>query len=528
MDCFDKISLNYIHNFFEYWAISTPNAIAVSYNGESLSYSALNKKANQLAHYLILRNVTANDRIGICLNRSLNLIVTILAVLKTGAAYVPLDPKIPVSRLEVILNNAQLKLILINSDIKKIGFSISNALNINDFEDAINKQPSLNFEISSGDFQNSLCYIIYTSGTTGVPNGVCVTHANIINLIRSAKLIYDFDSNDVWTLFHSYAFDFSVWEIWGALAFGGKLVIVPYEESRDPNKFLQLLRKEKVSILNQTPSAFYQLVYLIEKNSDLEFPALRKIIFGGEALNAINLNSWIMKYGDEKPTLWNMYGITETTVHVTCYRVTKEDLLHARKIIGKPIPYYEICLLDQNENLVKDGEEGEICVLGNGVTSGYFNNTSLTQSRFKEVALERRLKKIYKSGDLAYRQADGNICYIGRIDHQVKIRGYRIELDEIEVQLKRLPEVSMAVVLVKKSNSLEQKFIIAYVKLSENAKNASAKALKNNLKAFLPDYMLPIAIYFLNEFPITNNGKIDRERLLNYQFKTQGEHDNEK
>ncbi len=340
--------------------------------------------------------------------------------------------------------------------------------------------------------------MIYTSGSTGRPKGVVVRHGNVARLFSATDRWFGFGPEDVWTLFHSYAFDFSVWELWGALLYGGRLVVVPYWVSRSPEAFHELLRAERVTVLNQTPSAFRQLLWAGEgKPADL---ALRYVIFGGEALEPVSLAPWFERYGDERPRLINMYGITETTVHVTYREIRKEDTASA---VGCPIPDLGVYLVDPSLNLVPLGVPGEILVGGAGLALGYLNRPELTAERFIPNPFGEPGSRLYRSGDLARRLPDGDLEYLGRIDHQVKIRGFRIELGEIEAAVARHPSVREAVVLVRDER------LVAWVVGEE----ITLSDLRAFVGASLPDYMLPSALAVLDKLPLTANGKVDRRAL---------------
>jgi fengycin family lipopeptide synthetase B len=376
----------------------------------------------------------------------------------------------------------------------------------------------------------NLAYVIYTSGSTGKPKGVMVTHANVVRLFTATEDWYHFDAGDVWTLFHSYAFDFSVWEIWGALFYGGRLVVVPYLVSRSPEQFYQLLQRERVTVLNQTPSAFRQLIRAEEVVGQAADLALRYVIFGGEALELESLRPWYERHGDHKPQLVNMYGITETTVHVTYRPLTLEDVnAAAGSVIGVPIPDLQVYILDPNLEPTPIGVPGEIHVGGAGVARGYLNRPELTQQKFisiddlrltiddstnRQSKIENR--KLYRSGDLARYLPDGDIEYLGRIDHQIKIRGFRIELGEIESVLVQHPAVREAAVLARenepKAGSSPHKRIVAYAVPSGGAL-PPVEELRDFMKQQLPEYMVPSVFVEMAALPLTTHGKIDRRAL---------------
>ena len=329
-------------------------------------------------------------------------------------------------------------------------------------------------------------------------------------LFEATEAWYRFNQDDVWTLFHSYAFDFSVWELWGALLYGGRVVIVPYMTSRSPEEFRELLMRERVTVLNQTPSAFRQLM-----QADLARPkadyALRTVIFGGEALELQSLRPWFERYGDESPLLVNMYGITETTVHVTYRPIRQADLDSGQgSVIGEPIPDLRLYILDAHQEPTPIGVPGEMYVGGAGVARGYLNREELTAQRFVPDPFTPNGARLYRTGDLARRLANGDIEYLGRIDSQVKIRGFRIELGEIESALGSHPAVREAVVLAREDTPGDKR-LVAYVVSAEPP--ADAEALRAHIRAALPEYMVPAHFVTLEALPLTENGKVDRKAL---------------
>ena len=452
-----------LHEIFSQQVKVRPNQTALIYEQSRLTYSQLNIRANQLAHYLINIGVKPESRVGLWMSRSIELVVAILAILKIGGIYVPLDPDYPPERVAYILEDSQVTILLSQSQFqaqipsKKVIF-------IDNCEAELAKQKTTAPEILV--YPDNAAYIIYTSGSTGKPKGVVVSHRNVVRLMLATEKWFQFNAKDVWTLFHSYAFDFSVWEMWGALFFGGKLIIVPYLVSRSPEEFYNLLCDAKVTVLNQTPSAFRQLMQaeeLLCREGELE---LRYVIFGGEALDLTSLSPWFERHDEEFPLLVNMYGITETTVHVTYRPIRLRDVKqNLGSLIGESIPDNSLYILDRHCQPVPIGVVGEIYVGGAGVTRGYFNRPQLTAERmiphtFVNSQLESQ--RLYKTGDLARFLYNGEIEYIGRNDHQVKVRGFRIELGEIEAVIKSHPEVSDALVIVQES-SKEDVRLIAYV-----------------------------------------------------------------
>jgi amino acid adenylation domain-containing protein len=353
---------------------------------------------------------------------------------------------------------------------------------------------------------------MFTSGSTGQPKGVAVTHGNVARLFAATESWFGFGPADVWTLFHSFAFDFSVWELWGALRYGGRLVVVPHAVSRSPEAFAALLLREGVTVLNQTPSAFRQLVE-VDKTAPAALAGLRLVIFGGEALDLPSLRQWIDTHGDERPALVNMYGITETTVHVTYRRIRAEDVTGGRSRIGVPIPDLDLHLLDPRSfELVPDGTVGEICVGGAGVARGYLHKPDVSAARFvPNGSGDRAGDRLYRSGDLARRRNDGDLEYVGRADDQVKVRGFRIELGDIEAALLGHASVGAAAVVLTTTSGGDRR-LAAYVVPKAGAIVRSPDLLAH-LHDAIPDYMIPAGVAVLDHLPINENGKLDRRRL---------------
>ena len=506
-----------IQQALETQVIDRPDGIAANYNGQSLTYAQLNQRANQLAHYLRSAGVRSGTHVALFLDRSLEMVISIVAVLKAGGAYVPIDLAYPQQRQSFMLEDAEAPVVLTQSALAKSLPQTSARVICLDLEqDAIQREATENPDArTSGE---DIAYIIYTSGSTGKPKGVRVTHHNVLRLFTQTEHWYRFNSSDVWTLFHSYAFDFSVWEIWGALLYGGRLVVVPYMVSRSPNEFYELLEREKVTVLNQTPSAFRNLIRVEEEYAQAVSKerslSLRYVVFGGEALPLQSLAPWFARHGDQEPTLVNMYGITETTVHVTYRPIRQKDLDEKLgSVIGVPIPDLELFLLDDNLQPVPDGCPGEICVGGAGVASGYLKRPELTAQRFISNSFSSQSHaRLYRSGDLARRLPDGDLEYLGRKDQQVKIRGFRIELEEIQSVLLEHPAVREGAVTVKADG--DQQRLIAYVGLKRNDdKSVSTSELRGWLGRQLPEYMIPSAFIFVDALPLTLNGKIDWKAL---------------
>ncbi len=498
---------------FEEQARQRPQAVALILDEQRLSYGELNARANRLAHCLIARGVGADVPVGLALERSLDMLVGLLAILKAGGAYLPLDPAAPEERLAHILDDSGVRLLLTQGHLlerlpRQAGVEVL-AIDGLVLDGYAESDPLTTLTA------DNLAYVIYTSGSTGKPKGTLLTHRNALRLFSATEAWFGFDERDVWTLFHSYAFDFSVWEIFGALLYGGRLVIVPQWVSRSPEDFYRLLCREGVTVLNQTPSAFKQLM-AVACSADMatQQPALRYVIFGGEALDLQSLRPWFQRFGDRQPQLVNMYGITETTVHVT-YRPVSEADLEGGLVspIGGTIPDLSWYILDRDLNPVPRGAVGELYIGRAGLARGYLKRPGLSATRFVPNPFPGGAgERLYRTGDLARFQADGNIEYIGRIDHQVKVRGFRIELGEIEAALAGLAGVRDAVVLAHDGVGGTQ--LVGYV-VADSAEDTERlrESLRESLKRHLPDYMVPAHLMLLERMPLTVNGKLDRQAL---------------
>ncbi|MGI5479558.1 non-ribosomal peptide synthetase [Streptomyces lavendofoliae] len=499
------------------WAERTPDATALSDEGHDLTYRQLDERAERIAGSLRALGVAPADRVGVCLDRTADLVVVLLGVLKTGAAYVPMDPAYPADRLAYMTEDAELSLVVTESEA------------FPSLEGVRTVSPgSLTAEVPDGTpapgplSADGAAYVIYTSGSTGRPKGVVVPHRNVGALMDATRADFGLGAQDVWTLFHSSAFDFSVWEIWGCLTTGGRLVVVPYWASRDPQRFARLLGDERVTVLSQTPSAFAQLMEA--DRSEPVADSVRLVVFGGEPLDTRPLRSWLDRHPASRCRLVNMFGITETTVHVTAQTVTRREALTGSRSVGHPLPGWHVSVLDPEGRELPPGVAGEIHVGGAGVAGQYLNRPELTAQRF--VPDPHAPGPMYRSGDRGRLLPDGRLEHLGRLDNQVKLRGFRIELDEIRARLLDAPGVAAAaVVLRRKPGDAAGARLDAYVVLRGGdgapggdggpgtAAPAGTEEVRRHAARFLPEHMVPSTVTALPALPLTPNGKIDTARL---------------
>jgi amino acid adenylation domain-containing protein len=498
-----------LHDRFRRVADSHPERPALRCGDDVMSYRQLDLESDLLAKMLVGSGVNPQDKVGLCMERNNGLIVGVLGILKSGATYVPIDPAYPDSRIQFTLDDAGVDHIVSDVETRdrlaKFGRTI-----------LISSSAAATPETELPDLQDivvaldDLAYVIYTSGSTGTPKGVAVTHQNVSRLMASTQHWFGFDHKDKWTLFHSIAFDWTVFEIWGALSYGGELNIVPYWVTRSPSDFYQLLSEKDITVLCQTPSAFLSLQDTDNEYHD-RFPnCLRFVIFGGEALELSSLAQWISRYGDDNPKLVNMYGITETTVHVTYRRITQADVeASPGSVIGEPIPDLDILLLNEHAEPVPAGVVAEIHVAGDGIAREYLNQPELTQQKFcTDRSEELQGVRLYRSGDLARWLPNGDLVYAGRADFQVKIRGFRIELGEIENVIASIAGVQQVVVIAVTGASGTSRLVAYYVSATVTPAQISSTVTRT-----LPAHMVPAQVLQLDALPLTQNGKVDRSRL---------------
>ena len=479
-------------------------------DGRALSYRELNHRAQHLAAHLMAAGAVREELVGLCLPRSSDLPVAILGILQAGGAYVPLDPAYPQERLAAILQEAAIRLVVTcRKGLDKLPQGTHRTLLLEETTKPPEAQDS-SVGIPAKPHPDQLAYVIYTSGSTGRPKGVAVTHRNVLRLFNATARHYHFGPEDVWPLFHSFAFDVSVWELWGALLHGGRLLSVPYLLSRSPEEFYHSLRSRRVTVLNQTPSAFRQLTTALEADGPKP-QALRWIIFAGEALDFRSLRPWHRHHLEAGPQLANMYGITETTVHVTFRTVEPHDIEHPRgSFVGPAMDDLTLHLLDRHGHPVPLGVPGELHVGGPGLARGYLRRPGLTASRFVPAPnAQHPGARLYRSGDLARLRSDGELESLGRIDHQVKVRGFRIELGDLEARMLEYESIAEAVALARPLVDDTPELIAYFVPRHP----LNLGALRQHLAEGLPEYMLPAHLVPLEGLPMTRNGKVDRRAL---------------
>jgi amino acid adenylation domain-containing protein len=491
-----------IETAFAAVAAGQPDRVAIRADDTTLTYRQLDDLATRLAGGLAAAGVVRGDRVAVLMRRSAELVAVLLAVLRAGAAYVPFDPVYPAERLAFMADDAAVRLIVVDDDSAHL---------LPDRQltpiSTLTAPPSPVRPFGAEPTDDA--YVIYTSGSTGRPKGVIVPHANVLSLIDGTRDTFGFTPEDVWSWFHSVAFDVSVWEIWGCLLTGGRLVVVPYLTARLPDEFRDLLAQEKVTVLSQTPSAFANLLSQVDQDGGR--PAdLRLVAFAGEPLDVRMLTRWMDALPEVRCRLVNMYGITETTVHSTAEEITRTAALAGSRCVGRAIPGWSLRVVDEGGNVLPPGCHGELVVGGDGVATGYLNRPELTAERFLTDAAGER---VYRSGDRGRLLPDGSVEYLGRIDNQVKVRGYRIELDEIRSALLAEPAVLAAAVVVGPGSADQPSAELhAYVVVRPDT-TIDEGLLRRQLANRLPDFMVPSTVIAVDELPLNPNGKLDPARL---------------
>ncbi|MFH8447564.1 amino acid adenylation domain-containing protein, partial [Streptomyces sp. NPDC018026] len=503
---------------FEAQVARAPGAVAVVCDGDEVSYAELDGRANRLARHLMSRGVGAESAVAVVMERGIDLVVALLGVVKAGGLYVPLDPAYPAERIAYTLTDARAGWLLTSAALRDemADFGVP----VVELDD-----PAVTNELSGLDASAPVAgergavlpehpaYVIYTSGSTGRPKGVVVTHANVTELFAQTRGLFEFGPQDVWSWFHSFAFDFSVWELWGALLHGGSVAVVSYEVSRSPEDFLTLLERERVTMLSQTPSAFYQLL-ASEKHRPTALTALRAVVLGGEALDPAQLAPWWARHGDGGPRLVNMYGITETTVHVTHQELVADGYASGGSVIGRGIPGLSVYVLDEWLRPVPVGVPGEVYVAGGQLARGYLGRPDLSAQRFVACPHGDSGERMYRTGDRARWDADGRLVFAGRADEQLKIRGFRVEPGEVREVLAGHPRVTQAAVIAREDVPGDKRLVAYLVSTgTDGLPGELASDIRGFAAARLPGYMVPSAFVVLDALPLTVNGKLDRKAL---------------
>ena len=515
--------LSTLTGLFAESAARDPGAVAVEFGDRRLGYGELDAASSRLARLLLERGAGPERVVALLLDRSADLVTAVLGVLKAGAAYLPIDPGYPQARVRFVLADAEPVCMVVTADLAARAPADATVPLVVLDDPAVAAElagcgagPVSDAERGAALLPEHPAYVLYTSGSTGVPKGVIVPHRNVVSLLAAGKRLLGLRADDVWLLFHSFTFDFSVWEMWGALSSGGRLVLVPYLDSRSPDRALRLLADAGVTILNQTPSAFYQLARQEQDSSEQDSEgglAVRRVVFGGEALDPRRLGGWFARHGDRDPALVNMYGITETTVHVTWAEVDPAD---RDSIIGRPLDGVGVFVLDARLRPVPAGVVGELYVTGWGLARGYLGRPGLTAERFVACPFGPAGKRMYRTGDLARWTAKGageaggaRLVFAGRADDQVKVRGFRVELGEVEAVLGSHPAVDQVAVTVRQDGPFDRRLAAYVVPVAE----ADGAALREWLARRLPSFMVPSAVVTVDELPLTVNGKVDRAAL---------------
>ncbi|WP_217145919.1 amino acid adenylation domain-containing protein [Streptomyces sp. AC627_RSS907] len=494
----------------------TPDATALLADGVRLSYADLDRAADRAADRLAAAGVRPGDLTGLLVERDAETVVWLLAILRRGAAYVPLDPDYPRDRTRFIAEDARLtRIVGARSTAERVGLAHHRL--IDPAAPAADPVATAGHGTVPAPTADSPAYVIYTSGSTGRPKGCVITHGNILALLDAALPLFAFTADDRWAVFHSLCFDFSVWELWGAFATGATAVVVPWRTVVLSAELIDFLRERRITVLNQVPSVFRYTVQAHAEHGRPRLP-LRYVVLGGESVHLDVVRDFVAGTGPRGPEVVNMYGITENTVHST-FKVLDADTLRSGSAspIGRPLPHVGAHVLDAERTPVTDGTTGELWLSGAGVSVGYLHRDDLTKERFAELPLGPGSEAVrcYRTGDLVRRLPGGELAYVGRDDDQVKIRGFRIELREIETVLGSHPDVLDAAVCVV-DTALGPALGACVVGAdtssgaSSDASGALARSVRELLTASLPAYMVPRMYVTADRLPLTPSGKLDR------------------
>jgi amino acid adenylation domain-containing protein len=489
-----------LHHLLAESASASPESIAVEFQERSLTYAELDLRSNQLAHFLHKKGVGPESLVGVCVERSLEMLVAILGILKAGGAYIPIDPAYPTDRVKYVLDDAQVRVLLTqNSLLSSLPATSAEIVSLDPEWHAFHDEER--GPVVSDVKPENLAYVIYTSGSTGKPKGVQLEHRSVVNFLCSMRRKPGMSSRDVLIAVTTLSFDIAGLELYLPLLVGGRLVIASREATSDGRLLMQLMKDRGATIMQATPTTWRVLL-----ESGWEGDRSLKVLVGGEALSADLARQLAQRCG----SVWNMYGPTETTIWSSVYKIEgKDDNLVP---IGKPIANTTFYILDSARKPVADGTEGELYIGGEGLARGYFERDELTNDKFVSDPLsDMPGARMYRTGDLARYKTDGNVEFLGRIDHQVKIRGFRIELGEIEAVLEQHGGVHQAVVAAREDAPGDKRLVAYYVPEGSNA--LSSNELRQHVGKQLPDYMTPSAFVQMERFPLTPNGKVDRKAL---------------
>ncbi len=482
--------------------------VALVADGRQFSYRQLDEWSDGVADALQASGVRPGERVALRMGPGAEAIAAILGILKSGAAYVPLDIRNPPARTELILSDSGASAFVGDQGEITHDLTLITTADIARLYGRHTDRPDRPDRPDRA--ADDIAYVIYTSGTTGAPKGVPVSHRNVTTLFSATAGFFEFSPDDRWLLFHSLAFDFSVWEIWGAFSFGGALVVLPHWAARTPEQYLAVIEDQGITVLNQTPTAFVALTEAALRGTHT-LPALRYIVFGGEKLTSAMLLPWARRYGLDQPRLVNGYGITETTVFTTFHQVGDDDRDREVSVIGAPLPGFGFRVVDDDGRDVAVGDEGELWLSGPQVAVGYLNRPDLNAVRFPSVAGDDGPIRYYRSGDLVSELPNGELAYRGRADLQVKLRGYRIELSDIEAVVRTHDDVVDAVVWVREYRAGDARLVCAFVPAAGTC--VGARDVREHIRSRLPSYMHPSQYRSLPELPRTINGKTDRSAV---------------